>query len=150
MKAYILSIAGIILLSALVTVIAPGGTMGKFVKGVMKLLCLLVFLAPLTALAKGEWEFAPAAIATDVSYLQSCEELCEQKEGESIAGYLSEQYGVNTRVEVDCDADSAFSVKNISIIIEDFGINPPENHIDIIARIENEMKSRYRCGVEVE
>ena len=39
MKAYILSIAGVVLLSAVITIIAPSGKMGKFLRGAVKLVC---------------------------------------------------------------------------------------------------------------
>ena len=42
MKAYILSIAGVVLLAAVITIIAPGGKMGKFLKGAVKLVILFV------------------------------------------------------------------------------------------------------------
>ena len=149
MKEYILSIAGIVLLSSVVTVIAPGGQTGKFIRGMTRLLCLLVFLAPLASLAERKWEFASADIAADESYLVSCEALCEHSESLAIGNYLSAEYGVEAAAEVDCDANSAFSVKNIRVIVEDFGINPPEKHIDIIARIKSRLENRYRCEVEV-
>ena len=46
MKAYILSIAGAVLLSAVITIISPSGKMGKFIKGTSKLLILVIMLAP--------------------------------------------------------------------------------------------------------
>ena len=145
MKEYILSIAGIVLLSSVVTVIAPGGQTGKFIRGMTRLLCLLVFLAPLASLAEGKWEFASADIAADESYLVSCEALCERSESLAIGNYLSAEYGVEAVAEVDCDANSAFSVKNIRVIVEDFGINPPEKHIDIIARIQSGLAPSSLC-----
>ena len=46
MKAYVLSIAGIVLVIAAVTIISPSGKMGKFIKGAGRLFILAVMVAP--------------------------------------------------------------------------------------------------------
>ena len=69
MKAYILAIAGAVLLSAVVAVIAPSGKMGKFVRGITKLFILLVMLSPLVSfLLKGAtFDFGTDALAEDTA-----------------------------------------------------------------------------------
>ena len=44
MKAYVLSIAGIVLVIAAVTIISPSGKMGKFIKGAGRLFILAVMV----------------------------------------------------------------------------------------------------------
>ena len=73
MTGYILSIAGVVLLSALVAMIAPSGKMGEFLKGVTKLVTLFILLAPIGKLAAGdEFIFSVGKIETDEAYLAYC------------------------------------------------------------------------------
>ncbi len=150
MSGYILSIAGIILLSAVVTMIAPSGRMGKFIRGITKLACLAVLIAPFTSFAEGKgFEFAPAAFQTDGDYMQTCAALAERGEAEKITAYLQEKFSVKAEVCVSCEGDSPFSVKKVAVEVKDFGINPPEAHIDIIGEIKRTLEKSYRCETEV-
>lgn len=150
MNGYILSIAGIILLSAVVTIIAPGGRTGKFIRGITKLACLAVLLAPFTSLAEGKrFEFTSVTFETDDSYLSQCIALAEKGEAEKINKYLEEEFSVLASVAVTCEADSPFSVKKVAVKVQDFGINPPEAHIDIIDEMKRTLEKAYGCEVEV-
>lgn len=150
MSGYILSIAGIILLSSVVTLIAPVGKTGKFIRGITKLACLAVLLAPFTSLAEGKgFTFSPATFQTDQAYLRNCATLAEEGEEAKIAAYLQEEFSVTAEVSVTCDGDSPFSVKKVRVQVKDFGINPPEAHIDIIGETKRALEKSYRCEVEV-
>ena len=74
MRAYILSIAGIVLISAVVSMIAPSGKMGKFIRGTTKLLILLVMLGPIISWVEGKRELSLSSsnIRTDEAYLERC------------------------------------------------------------------------------
>lgn len=93
MTGYILSIAGVVLLSALVAMIAPSGKMGEFLKGVTKLVTLFILLAPIGKLAAGdEFIFSVGKIETDEAYLAYCaQELSAQDEAEIVL-WLDETY----------------------------------------------------------
>ena len=77
MKAYILSIVGVILLTAVITIIAPHGKMEKFLKGTAKLVVLSALIAPIAGfLTEKAPSLSAAEIGTDTAYLEYARMLC--------------------------------------------------------------------------
>lgn len=149
MKAYILSIAGVILISTLVSVIAPSGKMGKFVKGISKLFLVVILISPFASWMNGEgFSFETDALGRDERYLSACTSLLSRRDEAEIAAYLSEEYGIVGDVVVSRNSDD-FSYEKISVRITDFGINGEGPHIDILSKIGESLKERYGCRVEV-
>ncbi len=150
MKAYILSIAGVVLLAAVITIIAPGGKMGKFLKGAVKLVILFVMVSPLVSIfSEGEFAFETAQIGTDEEYLAHCADQLSEEDEAAIIGYLSEEYGVTAEAQVNRRADGEFSYEKILIKITDFGIIGQDEHIHISEEIEKMLEARYGCDAEV-
>lgn len=150
MKAYILSIAGAVLLSAVVTAIAPNGKMGKFIKGTLKLLVLTVMLAPMiTWTGTKSFSFQSGAIGSDEGYLSACAELMEEADEREISVLLQEEYGVQSTIKSKREQKEGFSVKKITVKITDFGINEGDKHIDIIGKIQGALEKKYGCPAEV-
>lgn len=150
MKEYILSIAGVVLLSAVVAVIAPNGKMGKFVKGTVKLIGLIILITPFVSLFRGEgFAFISEKIVLDSAYIQNSVDLMSDADAREITGYLKAEYGVVAEVECERDSDSRFSVKTLRVKIVDFGIIDEDEHIDILSSIRSDLKKRYCCEAEV-
>ena len=150
MKAYILSIAGIVLLSAVVSMIAPSGKMGKFVRGTTKLLILLVMLSPIISWIEGKTELSlsSSAIDTDEAYLERCITLMEEGDARNIAAYLLSEYGVEAEISTERVLDD-FRLQKITVKVNDFGIIGQDGHINIMTRIEDDLKARYGCEVAI-
>ena len=150
MKAYILSIAGIVLLSAVVTMIAPSGKMGKFVRGTTKLLILLVMLSPIISWIQGKTDLSlsSSGFQTDEAYLERCISLMEEGDARAISEYLLSEYEVTAEIVAARDTD-CFRLQKIVVKIVDFGIIGQDGHINIMTRIREDLKSRYDCEVEV-
>ncbi len=152
MHAYILSIAGVVLLSAVVSVVAPGGKTGAFIKGMMRLVTFVVMVAPIGTFFVREDPTAEDDTKqpqTDIAYLERCADLLAEADERIIAAALSDEYGVTAEVEVQRNADSAFSYKMIHVNILDFGIIGADEHIYMISRIEEALTTYYRCDAEV-
>ncbi len=150
MKAYILSIAGAVLLSAVITVIAPGGRMGKFLRGAVNLVILVVMAAPLTALFRGEGEMLGAgSIAYDEGYLAYCAETLSAEDEAALCVFLQEEYGVTARAQVVRRAEAGFAYEKIYVEILDFGIIGQDEHIYMTEQIESALEECYGCAAEV-
>lgn len=146
MKAYILAIAGTVLLSAVVTIISPGGKMGKFIKGACKLLILVVLLAPVgTWIKQRSFPFTSKEIETDAAYLQTCAELLSEKDEKEITSFLKTEFGVAARVAVVRAADGVFAREKVTAEIYEFGIIGEDEHIDTLSRIKEALETRYGC-----
>ncbi len=151
MKGYILSVAGAVLLAAAVAVICPSGKMGKFVRGMAKLAVFAVMLSPLLSLAgKGEL-FRPfsANIGSDEGYYRSCADLLEKADGEAVAAYLEEEFGVKAEVCTERAAREGFPLLKISVKITDGGIIGQDGHINRMTRIKEALEEKYACPAEV-
>ncbi|MGN1077328.1 MAG: stage III sporulation protein AF [Candidatus Gallimonas sp.] len=150
MKAYILSIAGAVLLSAVITVLAPNGKMGKFVKGTMKLLILIVILSPLARfLSGGSFSLSSGTIGTDSGYLLQCAAMLEKEDGIAIKNDLYQEFGVVAEVTTERAEESGFPLKSVSVKITDFGIIGQDEHIDIMNKIADALSEKYGCRAVV-
>ena len=150
MQAYILSIAGIVLISAVVSMIAPSGKMGKFVRGTTKLMILLVMLSPLISWLGGKTELSlsSSAIDTDEKYLERCISLMEEGDAREISAYLLSEYGVTAEIATERSPD-AFRLQKITVNVMDFGIIGQDGHINILTRIGEALEARYGCEVVI-
>ena len=151
MRAYVLSIAGIVLVIAAISIIAPNGKMGKFIKGTGRLFILVVMVAPFATLfgEKRENFFQSEDIATDSGYLLRCVEiLCEEDEKE-ISAYLSEEFCITAQVQVFRSEKSGFPREKIEAKILDSGINGQGGHIDNAEDVRRALEERYDCEAVV-
>lgn len=150
MKAYILSVAGIVLVAAVVTMICPGGKMGGFVKGATRLFVLVVMVSPLVGWVKtGELSLETGTVAQDEAYFQACAELLRSRDEAEIAAFLLEEYGVSAEVAAKRGDPPYFPLEKITVRLELGGIIDEEARIHIMTRVEEGLKSRYRTEAEV-
>jgi len=150
MKAYILSIVGAVLLSAVVSMIVPDGKMGKLIRGVGKLIVVLFLIVPVINVFTGETPILPYAdLNLDESYLETSAALAGERDEARISGYLFETYSVSADVTVLRLNDGSYRLKKILITITDFGIIEEGEHIDIMTQIKSALRSKYDCEVEV-
>lgn len=151
MRAYVLSIAGIVLVIAVIAIIAPSGKMGKFIKGAGRLFILVVMIAPFATFftGKGGKYFESEDIAVDESYLARCVQMLTDEDEREIAAYLSEQFSVTAEVTVYRSERSGFPREKIQVKIMDFGINGQGGHIDKAEDVRAALEARYGCEAVV-
>lgn len=150
MKGYILTIAGVVLFSAVITILAPNGKMGVFLKGMSKLVVLCALVAPIAQFFSGGTTVPEGNLpAVDTSYLAFCADQCAKEDEETIEKYLYEEYGAETDVVVWRNADATFSYEKISVEILNAGIFDLDEHIHISEEIERELETLYGCTAEV-
>lgn len=148
MKEYILAVCGAVVLSALLLLLLPEGKTGKFIGGILKLFCLLVMMIPLF-----DWisDFAPKkepiestqTIVPDDEFLEYAFALQAEARAREIEKVLTEKFGVDTQAQVKWIHDEyACKVTKISVKIENFGINPPQDHIHILEQVKKFLAER--------
>lgn len=150
MKGYILAVVGIVLISAVITIIAPSGKMGTFLKGATKLAILFVMLFPIRSLLSGgSVSVSGGEMALDEGYLTHCAQELSRQDAAEIVISLEEDFGVETAVRVERNADPTFSFRKIQVRILDFGITDEDEHIYMIEKIEAALEADYGCDAEV-
>lgn len=144
MKAYVLSVAGTAILTAVIGLIAPGKKYAKTVEGVLKLCMLLALVTPVMQLFRGNTTnfFQSDGIYTqDVAYINNSYK-------KAFENYLKEKFDVTATAEVETDEELRF--KNIKVYISDFGMNEKDEHINIMTLIEESLEKLSGCeNVEV-
>ena len=151
MKAYILSVVGAVLLSAVIAVIAPSGKTGKFLRGATRLVTLFVLLSPLKELLGGTplSVGSSSSLRADDEYLSYCARELAAEDEQAIGAWIREEYGAESVVRVERNADATFSYQKIQVTILDFGIYEQDEHIHISEQIEAALETRYGCQAEV-
>lgn len=151
MRAYVLSIAGIVLVIAAISIISPSGKMGKFVKGMGRLFILVVMVAPFASyFTKVESPvFQAEEIQTDEDYLLYCAKKLSEKDEAEISSYLNETYSVIADVTAYRSVKSGFPLEKIEAKITDYGIIGQGGHIDKAESVRRALEERYGCEAVV-
>jgi hypothetical protein len=106
MSAYVLSVIGVILISAVLTAILPSGKTNTVVKGVTRLACVLAIIMPvLIFFQSGEWkigktffqeDFAQTVIQTDGSFIQYYSEMRVRDAEKKLEEELLKEFSVKS------------------------------------------------------
>ncbi len=112
MNGYLLSVIGTVLLCSLLTAIAPEGKTSTVIKGVTRLACILVIIAPVLQFfktgsfkglfdEKGDNIFAENVIRVDEEFINYYSEKRVRQTELALEKELSEKYSVTVEVTVD-------------------------------------------------
>ena len=117
MSAYVLSVIGVILISAILTVILPSGKTNSLIKCVARLACVLVIVMPLLIyFQSGTWsngitffgdEFQETVIHTDAGFIQYYSEMRVRETERSLKEELLEEFYVKAEVRLSWEMESA-------------------------------------------
>lgn len=101
MSGWILSVTAVICLTVLMDIVMPDGQMNKYVKGITSLIVVFVVVSPLTALAKGKFDFSLSGnnVETD-SLMAACLDNGSMKYDELTLKSVLENLGVECSVEI--------------------------------------------------
>lgn len=147
MKTYVLSVAGIVILSALISLFAPNGKLNHTIKGITRLACITVLVVPFTNL---EQTFhLPDEIQPQESYIHSCIQLAEEYETQFVVQRVYTKFKARCEAKIECKAQAPFSVKNVQVNVMHVGISDNSSHINILDEIYSWLKTTYSCPLEV-
>lgn len=150
MQTYILSVAGAVILSAVVSLVLPEGRLAPLIRGAAKLITLLMLVSPLLSLFRGEAFFQNNDTAAEEDrFLLSCTQLAETNAERAIGSWLEEEFGVLAESRVTLARDGSYSAKEVTVCVTDFGIYGEEAHIDISLQIGEALEKWFGCPVEV-
>lgn len=116
MSGYLLSIVGIVLLSGIFSAVLPEGKTVKFIKGITKLACLAVILAPVLVFfenktGEGKINFpffsSQTVIETDVSFIDYCSTKRIENAETELAKELEKAFSVQAEVTLLWEYESS-------------------------------------------
>ena len=170
MSAYLLSIIGIVLLTAILSAVLPDGKTVKFIKGIAKLCCLAVILAPVLGFFKeasdGKINFpffsSETVIETDGAFIDYCSTKRIENAETELEKKLEEPFSVRVGVTLlweycgsiaEGEEDGYLSVyEGTEIKITKVLVKDAEGNIDgeVRERMKAHIVEKYGCEVEFE
>ena len=154
LSAWILSIAGVVLLSVLVELILPAGSMSKYIKGIFAFIIMFVILSPVPKLLNqnidiSNW-FDSQTIKVDEDYLQHLNYDKMIKLQSDIESEISSYGYNNVKIYISSDIfDNTFSVKSVTVDLTKLVITENAEHTNIVKikqHITEIIKSRIKVG----
>ena len=112
MKTYLLTAAGVIFFSVIVSLIIPEGKLNKTMTFVMRMACILVLLQPITGL----FDFSEAADGKPLYDYEYIERVYSDNQSEELEKLLFKEYAVNSDclIEVKYN-DGNFKVESVTV-----------------------------------
>lgn len=116
MTAYLLTAAGVIFLTVIVSFIIPDGKLNKSVNFILRLVCIGVLLQPVMQLFK----FSPTAEAPLADYEYICE-IYSRTQSEQLEKKVSENLGIPCECNVAVTfEDGKISENGVTVFVEDY------------------------------
>ena len=136
MTAWILSIAGVTILSVVVDLILPSGQTAKYIKNIFAFVMILVIISPLPALIKGNFnvndifESEEIVLQEDYIYQINRDKLTALEE--EITSSLEEKGIKNVVVTINADIfQIEMKILEVNVDLSDLVIDGNSGHIDI-------------------
>ena len=117
MSGYVLSVIGVILISAILTAVLPSGKTSSVIKGVTRLACVLVIVMPiLVFFQSGEWkigktffqdDFSESVIQTDEAFIQYYSEMRVREAERKLEEELFKEFSVNANVTLRWEIETS-------------------------------------------
>lgn len=135
-SSWLLSVAGVGVISVLIDVVLPNGQTNKYVKGMFAFIMLFVIISPIPTLLKSDFDLEKIFSSTQIEV----EEDFIYQVNRTKLNYLENQIksrllneGIDSiTVTVNGDIfDSNMQIKNVFVDLKNVVINKKEQHIDI-------------------
>lgn len=124
MKNYLLTAAGVIFLSVMVSLLLPEGKLNKSITFVMRLICILVLVQPLTGLFGIKTQIA-SKDAVDYAYVA---QVYTNNQSAQLEKLLKEKFGAETECTVKVEYEEGqFKVKEAVVAIAENNNNLNED-----------------------
>ena len=137
-SSWVLSLVGVVIITALVEIIMPEGNVGKYVKGILVLFTIFVMVSPITNISIGSLFLGDYQITLDGDYLEGVNAekvsyyISQIEERLVVGGY--EKVGVNVDWE---NIDGELKINNIYVDLCNAVIKVDKSNIDIYNNIKD-------------
>lgn len=145
MSAYLLKIVGIVLISSVLTAILPNGKTSGVIKGVAKLLCLVVIVSPIMQALRvfhtnekdgQENYFSQSVIKTDESFIQYYSETRILETEQALQKEINRLFNVESRVALEWERMENEGIVKLKIT---------KVCVQIVAEIDDAKKEEIRA-----
>ncbi len=118
MSAWVISIAGAVVLINVCEILLPSGEMSKYIKGTLAVVCMLVMLAPLPEMLSrstdiGELILGDSAVSIDYSFVDYVNRSKAEALSESAQKSLEQRGITGAKITVTAKASAEFFVESV-------------------------------------
>lgn len=118
MKAYLLTAAGVIFLSVIISLVIPEGKMNKSIVFVIRLACILVLLQPIT----GIFKLSSVSVDTPMYDYEYICKVYSDNQSVQLEKLLLKQLSIESECSVDIIYNEGdFKVNGVTVVINDEG-----------------------------
>ena len=151
---WILSISGVIILSTAVEILMPQGSLNKYIKSVLAIVCMFVIISPIPNLINGRNSlggiFFPNDNGVNYSFVQYINEQKVVSLERELENYLADNGFKNVGIIIEAayiedKIDILFvrvNLKKVVILSKDKNINSNEELIKLISKYLNIIKEK--------
>ena len=132
-SSWVLSIIGVVLISVIVEMILPKGSVSKFIKSVLAIFIVFVIVSPIATIKDSNYFdkiFNLNAIEIDVSYVKTINEQKVAEYQKNITTILNESGFLNISVNIDAEIDKEIKINKVYVNICNLVLNSNISHID--------------------
>ncbi|MDR2091560.1 MAG: stage III sporulation protein AF [Clostridiales bacterium] len=149
MLSWIISIAGVMVLTVLLDIILPDGQTNKYIKGIFSVVVITVVIAPVAGFLKGGadigklFDFASNAYGTDENFIYAVYADAYKAQAAGMADYLDGE-GIKVKnVDIVFDPSNKKNILYVNIFLEQSVIDGDSPHINISDGIKDAVNKRY-------
>ena len=132
-SSWVLSIIGVVLISVIVEMILPKGSVSKFIKSVLAIFIVFVIVSPIATIKDSNYFdkiFNLNAIEIDVNYVKTINEQKVTEYQKNITTILNESGFLNISVNIDAEIDKEIKINKVYVNICNLVLNGNISHID--------------------
>lgn len=152
MRAYLFAVAGTVIISAIVTAIAPEGKLSATVKTAAKLVCLIVIAQPIAryfvSVKNGETSefFEKTVLSADDDFIKYCSKIKVAAAEQAVETEIYQTYALRAKAQFSWKVSETTDEIEIFEVCLTFGKEAAEQ-AETIQRIQRELGEKY--GVDV-
>lgn len=145
-SSWLMSIIGVVFLSVLVDIVLPDSKLSKYVKSIFAFIILLVIIAPLKEIKKGEFNlskyFTNLNIQVDEDFIDNINQMKINQLNDKIV-YLADEAGYKNLIVqiVSNNNEYGLQILKVNIFLENLVIEEDSKHIDKYRKIKDIVKN---------
>ena len=132
-SSWVLSIVGVILISVIVEIVLPHGSVGKFIKSILSIFIIFVMISPVVTFKNTnffEKIFNQSAIEIDVEYIKKVNKQKVAEYEKNILESFDKSGYHNVIVKIDAEIDKDIKINKVYVDICDLVLSENLEHID--------------------
>lgn len=132
-SSWVLSIVGVILISVIVEIVLPHGSVGKFIKSILSIFIIFVMISPVVTFKNTnffEKIFNQSAIEIDVEYIKKVNKQKVAEYEKNILESFDKSGYHNVVIKIDAEIDKDIKINKVYVDICDLVLSENLEHID--------------------